>query len=283
MINDLPTLTGKQHHREGELAQETPGRFYSELFDLHGNVAVVIGGTGVLCGEMARGLLQAGCRVVLVGQNKKKADRHFQQWESSPDKARFIKADITQRDPLNRIIPKVIEWFGRIDIWINGAAIAPPGSYLEITDNQFDTIVDVDLKAVHTGCQVIGKHWIDRQEKGCIINMSSMAALRPLSRTFIYSLAKAGVLNLTQNLAREWAEHGIRVNALCPGFFPAQQNRKILDKKRVEAIMRQTAMARFGEPAELIGATILLASEKAGSFITGTNLVVDGGFSVTAI
>lgn len=265
------------------MAQETPGRFYSELFDLHGNVAVVIGGTGVLCGEMARGLLQAGCRVVLVGQNKKKADRHFQQWESSPDKARFIKADITQRDPLNRIIPKVIEWFGRIDIWINGAAIAPPGSYLEITDNQFDTIVDVDLKAVHTGCQVIGKHWIDRQEKGCIINMSSMAALRPLSRTFIYSLAKAGVLNLTQNLAREWAEHGIRVNALCPGFFPAQQNRKILDKKRVEAIMRQTAMARFGEPAELIGATILLASEKAGSFITGTNLVVDGGFSVTAI
>ena len=113
--------------------------------------------------------------------------------------------------------------------------------------------------------------------------MSSMAAIRPLSRTFVYSIAKAGVLNLTQNLAREWAAHGIRVNALCPGFFPAEQNRKILDKTRVAAIMRQTAMARFGEPSELIGATILLASDKAGSIITGTNLVVDGGFSVTAI
>ena len=265
------------------MAQKAPHHFYTQLFDLHGKVAVVIGGTGVLCGEMARGLLQTGCRVVLVGRNKKKADHHFQHWKSSADNARFLKADVTDRNQLNRIIPKTVEWFGRIDIWINGAAIAPPGAYLEISDAQFDAIVDVDLKAVHMGCQVIGKHWIDRKEKGCIINLSSMAALRPLSRTFVYSLAKAGVLNLTQNLAREWAEYGIRVNALCPGFFPAEQNRKILDEKRIKAIMRQTPMARFGEPTELIGATLLLASEKAGSFITGTNLVVDGGFSVSAI
>lgn len=265
------------------MAQNTPSNFYKKLFDLQGKVAVVIGGTGVLCGKMAWGLLQVGGRVILIGRNKAKADRHFQQWKSSPDEARFFKADITQRDQLHRIIPKVIEWFGHIDIWINGAAIAPPGPYLEIADDQFDAIVDVNLKAAHMGCQVVGKHWIERKEKGCIINMSSMAALRPLSRTFVYSLTKAGVLNLTQNLAREWAEHGIRVNALCPGFFPAEQNRKILDKERIEAIMRQTPMARFGEPAELIGATLLLASEKAGSFITGTNLVVDGGFSVMAI
>lgn len=265
------------------MAQKTLSKFYEKIFDLQGKVAVVIGGTGVLCGEMARGLLQAGCRVVLVGRNKKKAEGHFQRWKSTSENARFLKADVTQRAQLNKIIPKVIEWFGCIDIWINGAAIAPPAPYLEISDDQFDTIVDVDLKAVHMGCQVIGKHWIDHKEKGCIINMSSMAAIRPLSRTFVYSIAKAGVLNLTQNLAREWAEYGIRVNALCPGFFPAEQNRKILDKKRVAAIMRQTAMARFGEPSELTGATILLASDKAGSFITGTNLVVDGGFSVTAI
>jgi NAD(P)-dependent dehydrogenase (short-subunit alcohol dehydrogenase family) len=265
------------------LTQKTPCKFYSELFNLQDKVAVVIGGTGVLCGEMAWGLLQAGCKVVLVGRNKKKADRHFQQWKSSSEQARFLKADVAQRDQVNQIIPTVMEWFGRIDIWINGAAIAPPGSYLEITDDQFDNIVDVDLKAVHLGCQVIGKHWIDRKGSGCIINMSSMAAVRPLSRTFVYSLAKAGVLNLTQNLAREWAKFGIRVNALCPGFFPAEQNRKILDKQRIAAIMRQTPMDRFGEPYELVGATILLASEKAGSFITGTNLVVDGGFSVMAL
>lgn len=267
----------------GKLTQKRPMKFYEKLFDLQDKVAVVIGGTGVLCGEMAGGLLQAGCRVVLVGRNKKKADRHFKQWKSAPDSARFLKADVTRRDQLGRIIPQVIEWFGRIDIWINGAAIAPPAPYLEISDDQFDSIVDVNLKALHRGCQAIGKHWIDRREKGCIINMSSMAALRPLSRTFVYSLAKAAILNLTQNLAREWAQNGIRVNALCPGFFPAEQNRKILDKERIAAIMRQTPMARFGEPFELIGATLLLASETAGSFITGTNLVVDGGFSVSAI
>jgi NAD(P)-dependent dehydrogenase (short-subunit alcohol dehydrogenase family) len=113
--------------------------------------------------------------------------------------------------------------------------------------------------------------------------MSSMASIRPLSRIFVYSLTKAGLLNLTQNLAREWAGSGIRVNALCPGFFPAEQNRRVLDESRIKAIMDHTPMGRFGEAEELIGATLLLASETAGSFITGTNLVVDGGFAVTAI
>jgi len=265
------------------LTGKNPATFYNELFDLEGKVAVVIGGTGVLCGEMAWGLLQAGARVVLVGRNKNKAERHFQRWNSSTDEARFLQADVTRRDQIEKIIPTVMDWYGQIDIWINGAAIAPPVPYFEITDEQFDTIMDVNLKTVHMACQIIGKHWVDRKEKGCIINMSSMAALRPLSRSFVYSLAKAGLLNLTQNLAREWAANGIRVNALCPGFFPAEQNRAILDEHRVEAIMRQTPMDRFGEPLELVGATLLLASQKAGSFITGSNLVVDGGFSVMAI
>ena len=162
------------------MAQKTPSRFYTKLFDLEGKVAVVIGGTGVLCGEMARGLLQVGCRVGLVGRNKKKADRHFQHWKSSSDNARFLKADATQRDKLNQIIPKVIEWFGRIDIWINGAAIAPPGPYLEITDEQFDTIVDVDLKTVHMGCQIIGKHWLDRKEKG----QNNISAVQEVEETY---------------------------------------------------------------------------------------------------
>ncbi len=265
------------------MTKRNPDEFYKTLYKLEGKVAVVIGGTGVLCGKMAWGLLQAGSRVVLVGRNKNKADRHFQRWGSSADEARFFKADITRRDQLSQIIPTVMEWFGHIDIWINGAAIAPPMPYLEITDEQFDAILDVDLKAVHVGCQIIGRHWIDRKEKGCIINMSSMAASRPLSRSFVYSIAKAGLLNLTQNLAREWAAYGIRVNALCPGFFLAEQNRKLLDKQRIEAIMHQTPMNRFGEPVELVGATLLLASEKAGSFITGSHLVVDGGFSIMAI
>jgi len=265
------------------LALPDPDNFYKKLFDLEGKVAVVIGGTGVLCGEMAWGLLQGGARVVLVGRNETKAENHFQRWKSTSNEARFLKADVTKRDQIVNIIPVVIEWYGKIDIWINGATVAPPIPYFEITDEQFETILKVNLKAVHMACQIIGKHWIDHKQKGCIINMSSMAAIRPLSRTFIYSLAKAALLNLTQNLAREWAEYGIRANALCPGFFPSEQNRQILDEQRVEAIMRQTPIRRFGEPYELIGATLLLASETAGSFITGSNLVVDGGFSVMAI
>ena len=265
------------------MAKRNPTEFYKTLFDLEDKVAVVIGGTGVLCGEMAWGLLQAGARIVLVGRNEEKANHHFKRWACSTEEARFFQADVTRRDQLNQIIPAVKEWFGHIDIWINGAAIAPPSPYLDISDEQFDTILNVNLKAVHMACQIIGKHWIDHNKKGCIINMSSMAAIRPLSRSFVYSLSKAALLNLTQNLAREWAEYGIRVNALCPGFFPAEQNREILDKQRVAAIMRQTPMDRFGEPAELVGATLLLSSDNAGRFITGANLVVDGGFSVMSI
>ena len=259
-----------------------PCKFLNGIFDLENKVAVVIGGTGVLCGAMAWGLLEAGCRVVLVGRNRKKADAHFQSWKSPPEKARFFKADVTQREQITKILPAVLEWFGEIDIWVNGAAIAPPKPYLEIMDEEFEAILNVNLKAVHFGCQVIGEYWVNRGKKGCIINIASMAAIRPLSRSFVYSLSKAGLLNLTQNLAREWAPHGIRVNALCPGFFPAEQNRQILDKQRIEAIMRLTPMARFGNPEELIGATLLLASEKAGSFITGANLMVDGGFSAVS-
>jgi NAD(P)-dependent dehydrogenase (short-subunit alcohol dehydrogenase family) len=170
----------------------------------------------------------------LIGRNREKAESHFEQWGSPPDEARFFKADVTRRDQVVMIIPAVMEWFGRIDIWINGAAVNPPIPYFDITDEEFDSILDTNLKSVHMACQIIGKHWIDNGQRGCIINMSSMAAVRPLSRVFVYSLTKAALLNLTQNLAREWAAHGIRVNTLCPGFFPAEQNRRVLDESRVE-------------------------------------------------
>ena len=195
----------------------------------------------------------------------------------------FVKADVRKRSEVAGLLKSTLDAFDRVNIWVNGAAIAPPNPYLAISDDEFDQVMAVDIKAVHVGCQVIGRHWVDHQQAGSIINMSSMSALRPLSRSFVYSLSKAGGLNLTQNLAREWAEHGIRVNALCPGFFPAEQNRAILDKERLENIMRLTPLARFGEPSELVGATLLLASDRAGSFITGSNLIVDGGFAVKSI
>jgi NAD(P)-dependent dehydrogenase (short-subunit alcohol dehydrogenase family) len=120
---------------------------------------------------------------------------------------------------------------------------------------------------------------VETGDGGAIVNVASVTSQRPLSRVFAYSASKAAVLNLTQNVAREFAPDNVRVNAICPGFFPAEQNRKILDSERVEQIMSQTPMARFGEPEELIGTTLLLLSPQAGSFVTGAAVYVDGGFT----
>ncbi len=257
--------------------------FLDHLFGLAGKTAVVVGGTGVLCGAMARGLWRAGCRVVLAGRDAAKADAHRTAWDADQDQVRFCATEATAKDSLEDLFERTQDWFGGVDIWINGAGINSATPYLDIAEEEFDRLLDTNLKSVHLGCQVAGRRWIQQGRGGSIINISSMSAIRPLSRVFTYSVTKAGIWNLTQNLAREWAPHGIRVNALCPGFFPAEQNRKVLDPERVAAIMRQTPMARFGEADELVGATLLLASARAGSFITGAHLAVDGGFAVTSI
>ncbi|THB62738.1 MAG: SDR family oxidoreductase [Desulfovibrio sp.] len=258
-------------------------QFLSELFGLQGKVAVVVGGTGVLCGAMAQGMWRAGAKVALVGRSEEKAQAHFKEWGAAEGETLFVRADVTSRSDMEAVIPEVENTLGPVDIWVNGAGINSATPYLDIEDEEFDRIVTTNLKAVHLGCQIIAKHWIGQGRGGSIINMSSMSAIRPLSRVFTYSLTKGAVWNLTQNLACEWAQQGIRVNALCPGFFPAEQNRKILDASRVESIMNATPMRRFGEKEELIAATLLLASDAAGGFITGSNLVVDGGFAAKAI
>ena len=169
------------------------------------------------------------------------------------------------------------------DILVNAAGINSPTPFLEITDEEWDRIFNVNMSSVRLACQVFGRDMQERQTRGAILNIASLSAITPLSRVFTYSASKAAVLNLTQNLAREWAKFGIRVNAMSPGFFPAEQNRKVLTPDRVESIMRHTPMGRFGEPQELAGAMLLAASNKAGAFLTGANLVVDGGFMAMTI
>jgi len=154
--------------------------------------------------------------------------------------------------------------------------------FLEIPEDEWDRIYEVNMKGVFLACQVFGKYFVDRGEGGSIINIGSMSGVIPLSRVFTYSSTKAAVHNLSKNLAREWAEQNIRVNTLVPGFFPAEQNKKVLTPDRVAQIMGHTPMNRFGEAKELIGATILLASD-AGSFMTGTETVVDGGYAAMTI
>lgn len=257
--------------------------YLDELFGLRGQVAVVIGGTGELCGAMAEGLAAAGAEVVLVGRDEEKAARRLERIRESGGSASFLPADAGDPRSLESLCQAVHERSGRIDILVNGAGVNSPTPFLEIQEEEYDRILQVNTKAVFFACQIFGRYFIEQKIAGSIINLGSMSGLVPLSRVFTYSMSKAAVHNLSRNLAREWAPHGIRVNTLVPGFFPAEQNRKVLSPDRVAKIMSHTPMERFGQAGELIGATLLLASVRAGSFITGTELVVDGGFHAMTI
>ena len=260
-----------------------PSSYLKDLFGLQGKTAVVIGGTGELCGTMALGLARAGAEVVLGGRIPEKAERRLAEIEADGGQGYFVPVDVTSRESLQHLLDTVIERSGQVDILINGAGVNSATPFLEITEEEYARIMDTNLAAVFRACQVFGQYFIENSHPASIINLGSISGLNPLSRVFTYSASKAAVHNLTRNLAREWADKDIRVNTLVPGFFPAEQNRKILDESRVLDILRQTPSSRFGNAEELIGATLLLASPVAGSFITGTELIVDGGFNATTI
>ena len=256
--------------------------YLSSLFSLNGKVAVVIGGTGELCGAMAEGLAGAGAEVVLVGRNEEKAAARLARINAVGGKGYFVSAEASDKTQLQQLLETVVSRSGRIDIVVNGAGVNSPTPFLEIGEDEFDRIMDINVKGVFLGCQVFGKYLVERGEGGSIINLGSMSGLVPLSRVFTYSASKAAVHNLSKNLAREWAPKNVRVNVLVPGFFPAEQNRKVLTPERVASILGHTPAKRFGEAKELIGATLLLAGG-AGSFITGAEIVVDGGYHAMTI
>ena len=253
----------------------------AELFSLKDKVAVVIGGTGVLCGEMAEGLASAGATVALVGRDAAKAQARMEKISKGGGKSEFFACDTTSKAGLQQLLKDVLAKLGRVDILINGAGVNSPTPFFDIAEDEFDKIITVNLKGLVLSCQVFARHMIEHGG-GSIINLGSASGLTPLSRVFTYSASKAAVHNLSKNLAREWATSGVRVNVLVPGFFPAEQNRKVLNPERVAQIMGKTPMKRFGEAHELVGATLLLASD-AGSFITGAEIVVDGGFDAMSI
>ena len=249
----------------------------AELFSLQGKVAVVIGGTGELCGAMAEGFAKAGATVALVGRDAAKARKKLDQIAKAGGHAEFFSCDTTSKAGLQKLLADVIAKFGHVDILVNGAGVNSPTPFFDIGEEEFDKIIAVNLKGLMLACQIFGRHMVERGS-GSIINVGSASGLFPLSNVFTYSASKAAVHNLSKNLAREWAAKGVRVNVLVPGFFPAEQNRKVLTPERVASIMAKTPMKRFGEALELVGAALLLASD-AGGFITGTELVVDGGFA----
>ncbi len=256
---------------------------YSDMFSLNGKAAAIVGGGGVLAGEMAMGLAAAGADVAILDFNPDGANERAEAIRKLGRKALALKVDATSRQDLQAALEAMLGEFGRVDILINAAGINSGTPFFEISEEEWHKIIDVDLKSVFLACQIFGKAMVDAGQGGSIINISSASSGPPLSKVFTYGVAKGGVNQITQFLARELAPHRVRVNAILPGFFPAEQNRKLLTPERTAQILSHTPMNRFGEASELVGATIFLASEGASSFVTGSILRVDGGFLAMTI
>ena len=252
--------------------------FLQNLFGLSGRTAVVVGGTGVLGGALAEGLARAGAFVVVAGRGADRGAARVDALKAAGGDGTFVSVDAVDRESVRALLEATLHATGRADILVNCAGVNSSVPYFDIPDDDYAKVLDTNLKSTHLGCQIFGAHRA-AHGGGAILNIGSVSADKPLSKVFIYSASKAAVVNYTKNVARELAPRGVRVNVLCPGFFPAEQNRKILSPERTASIMGQTPMNRFGDPEELVGAMILLCAPVAGSFITGAELYVDGGFT----
>lgn len=263
----------------------------NSLFDLSNDIAVVIGATGVLGGALADGLAAAGARVAVLGRNAERGQARVRAIQEKGGLAHFFSADATSKDSLRKAHESIAETFGLPTVLVNAAGgndpkvtVTPerPIETIELDDWRLNFEMNL-VAGVLLPCQVFGPSMC-LAGRGSIINISSASAKTPLSRVVAYSASKAAVLSLTKFLAREWATKGVRVNSITPGFFPAEQNRKLLFNEdgsptpRTQAIWGHTPMKRFGESEELVGACVFLAAHKASSFVTGSDLVVDGGF-----
>ena len=245
-------------------------------FDLTGKVAVVVGGSGHLCSVIARALKKAGARIAILDLSQPEFD-----WLDG-DSARFIPVDVTSKADVMRSRDEVLKVYGRADILLNGAGANAPTPFLEISEPEIQRILAVNLASLIYTCQAFGEPMVN-QRGGSIINFASASSGPPLSKAFVYSMAKAGVVSITQNLAREWAPFNVRVNALRPGFFPTEWSmNNFIDDERKSKILGHTPMGRFGQPEELVGAALWLASD-AASFVTGSVIAVDGGFTAMTI
>lgn len=255
----------------------------TDLFNLAGKTAVAIGGNSTLGGAIAKGFAEQGARVAIVGRNLETAKEVAGEIQAAGGDAKAFYADVSKLDTVTDVAKEIEEWSGGWDIVLNAPGKNSSTAFADLTPEEWDDIMSVNLKGLVFSTQIFAKRMVEQGRKGSIINISSVSSGPPLSRVFTYSTSKAGVNSVTQYLAREFAPNGIRVNAIIPGFFPAEQNRKILDEKRIEDIMRHTPMNRFGEAEELKGAAIFLASDRASSFVTGSFIRVDGGYGSMTI
>lgn len=265
----------------------------NDLFDLTGRVAIVTGGTGVLGGAMARGLAAAGAKVAVVGRNAVNAEAVAGAITEAGGTGVATPADVLDQAQLEAVRDRVLGRWGRIDVLVNaaggnmpGATLGPERTFFDLDQAAMRQVMDLNLMGTLLPTQTFGRAMADAG-RGSIVNISSMAALRAITRVAGYSAAKAGVDNLTRWLAVEFGRQyggGVRVNAIAPGFFIGEQNRRLLTEEdgsltaRGQTVIDHTPLGRFGEADELLGTLVWLCSD-ASRFVTGVVVPVDGGFS----
>lgn len=261
-----------------------------QLFDLSDDVAAIIGGAGALAGAVATGFAAAGARVAVLDRNAEKGEEQAAGIRAAGGQAKFYAIDALDRRSVDAARDAIEADLGPVSILFNGAGGIDPNAVVT-SDRPLDQMPleawDRNFRLNLVGgcllpCQSFGKTMLEHG-RGSVINIASVSAHIALSKVIAYSAAKAGVVSITQFLAREWAQRGVRVNSITPGFFPGEQNRRALFEEdgsltpRGQQVVAHTPMGRFGDPRELVGAAIFLAS-RASSFVTGTDLRVDGGF-----
>ena len=269
----------------------------NNLFDITGKVVVITGGTGVLGKAIAKYLAVEGAKVVILGRKAEVGNAIVGDIRREGGEALFLTTDVMDREKVEQNLSDILAAYGRVDALLNaaggnmpGATIAPDGTFFDLKPEEFQRVLDLNLTGTVIPTQVFLRPMAE-QHCGTIVNFSSMAAFRPMTRVCGYAAAKAGISNFTAYMATECASkfgEGIRVNAIAPGFFLTEQNRTLLTNAdgtltaRGHDIIRQTPFHRFGTPDELCGTIHYLISD-ASRFVTGTVAVVDGGFNVFAM